>query len=430
MDKRRAIALQKQYLVPAVGTYYDEPLVLSHGQGHRIYDIEGREYLDFFGGILTVSLGHADPRVNARLHTQLDRMVHISTLYVNLPQVELAEKLAKLVPGDLQQWFFVNSGTEANETAVTFARAHTGRDEVVALRHAYSGRSTLAMSLTGQAAWRLPGANQPAIRHAHNPYCYRCALGQKYPECDLLCARDMEELIVTSTSGRIAAFIAEPIQGLGGFITPPPGYFQVATEIIRRYGGLFICDEVQTGWGRTGSKMFGIEHWDVVPDLMTFAKGLANGLPIGATVTTPAIGASLRGLTISTFGGNPLTMAAANAVVDIIVEEDLPSKVAVTGAHLRAGLEALADRFAAIGDVRGMGLMQGVELVHDRKTKEPAPRLVARLLEETRRRGLLIGKGGMHGNVLRMTPMLDVEKGEIDEALAILTGAFEALGAS
>ncbi|MDP2871097.1 MAG: aspartate aminotransferase family protein [Bacillota bacterium] len=430
MDKRRAIELQKRYLVPAIGTYYEEPLVVSHGQGHYLYDIEGREYLDFFGGILTVSIGHADPRINARIHDQVDRVVHTSTLYVNLPQVELAERLAKLVPGGLSQWFFTNSGTEANETAVTFARAHTGRDEVIALRHSYSGRSTLAMALTGQSVWRLPGSNQPAIRHAHNPYCYRCALGQKYPACDLLCARDIEEVIRTSTSGRIAAFIAEPIQGVGGFITPPPGYFQTAVEIIRRYGGLFICDEVQTGWGRTGGKMFGIEQWDVVPDLMTFAKGLANGLPIGATVTTEEIGASLRGLTISTFGGNPLTMAAASAVLDVIVDEGLPAKAVVTGGHLRAGLEALAQRFPVIGDVRGMGLMQGVELVRDRKTKEPAPEVVARLFEETRRRGLLIGKGGMYGNVLRITPMLDVQIGEIDTALRILTEAFEALPSS
>lgn len=429
MDKRRAIELQRRHIVPAISTYYAEPLVISHGRGHYIYDVEGREYLDFFGGILTVSIGHADPRVNARLHAQIDKVVHTSTLYVNLPQVELAEKLANLTPGNLDQWFFVNSGTEANETAVIFARAHTGRDEIIALRHAYSGRSTLTMSLTGQSGWRLPGANQPAIRHAHNPYCYRCAMGQKYPDCDLLCARDIEDLIRTSTSGRIAAFIAEPIQGVGGFITPPPGYFQVAADIIRRYGGVFICDEVQTGWGRTGSKMFAIEHWDVVPDLMTFAKGLANGCAIGAAVTTPEIGSSLRGLTISTFGGNPLSMAAASAVVDIIVDEDLPSKIAVTGAHLRAGLEALAETFAVIGDVRGMGLMQGMELVRDRKTKEPAPEVVSKLFEETRRRGLLIGKGGMYGNVLRITPMLDVDTNEIDIALSILADAFAAVQA-
>jgi len=430
LDKGQALEWQRRYLIPAVGTYYAEPLVVSHGEGHYLYDVDGREYLDFFGGILTVSIGHADPRINARVKAQLDKVVHTSSLYVNLPQVELARRLAELAPENLSQSFFTNSGTEANETAVMLARAHTGAEEVIALRNAYSGRSTLAMSLTGQANWRLPGADQPGIRHAHSPYCYRCSLGQKYPGCDLLCARDIEEVIRTTTRGRIAAFVAEPIQGVGGFVTAPPEYFKVAVEIVHRYGGVFICDEVQTGWGRTGEHVFGISHWGVVPDISTFAKGLANGVPIGATLTTPEIGASLKGLTISTFGGNPISMTAACATIDAILDGNLAGNAKVMGDRLRAGLDSLAGKHRSIGEVRGMGLMQGVELVRDRRTKEPGPDLVARIFEETRRRGLLIGKGGMYGNVLRITPMLDVSAPEVDRALDVLDRSFAAVEAA
>jgi len=427
MDKATTLQLNRDLLIPGVNTYYQQPLVISHGKGRYLYDADGREYLDFFGGILTVSIGHADERITTRVHEQVDKLWHTSALYVNEPHVGLAKRITDLTPGeDLTKAFFVNSGTEANETAVILARIHTQCEEVVALRHGYSGRSSMAMSLTGQAGWRLPGANQPGIKHAINPYCYRCALGQRYPECDMLCARDIEEVIRTSTSGRLAAFIAEPIQGVGGFVTAPPEYFEVAVEIVRRYGGLFICDEVQTGWGRTGDKMFGIEHWGVKPDIMTFAKGLANGLPIGATLTTPAIAASLKGFTLSTFGGNPVCTAAANAVIDTIVDEDLPNNAAVQGRRLREGLLALQEKHEIIGDVRGMGLMQGVELVHDRQTKRPGADLVNRVFEETRGRGLLIGKGGLFANVLRITPMLTVTGAEIDTALGILDEAFAA----
>ncbi len=426
METKTALQLQKDYLIAGVSPYYQQPLVIDHGQGRYLYDTEGNEYLDFFGGILTVSIGHADPRVAERVKDQVDRVSHTSAVYVNQPQVELAKLIGDLAPGDLRKSFFSNSGTEANETAVVLARAHTGADEVVALRHGYSGRSGMAMSLTGQSTWRLPGANQPGIKHAVNPYCYRCAMGQKYPDCGVLCARDVEDLIRTTTSGKIAAFIAEPIQGVGGFVTAPKEYFKIVVDIVHKYGGLFICDEVQTGWGRTGDKMFGIEHWGVVPDIMTFAKGLANGAPIGCTLTTSAIADSLRGYTLSTFGGNPVSCAAGCATLDVIVGENTPANCAKMGKKLRDGLDALKEKHRIIGDVRGMGLMQGVELVHDRKTKEPGPDLVNRVFEETKKRGLLIGKGGLYGNVLRITPMLTVEEAEVDVALKVLDDSFEA----
>jgi len=430
MDTKTALQWHNDYLIPGVAPYYKDPLVISHGKGHYLHDADGREYLDFFGGILTVSIGHADQRVAARVKEQVDKVSHTSAVYVNQPQVELAKRIADLAPGDLRKSFFTNSGTEANETAVVLARAHTGCDEVIALRHGYSGRSSMAMSLTGQSGWRLPGANQPGIKHAINPYCYRCAMGHKYPDCNMMCARDVEDIIRTSTSGRIAAFLAEPIQGVGGFVTAPPEYFKIVVDIVHRAGGLFICDEVQTGWGRTGDEMFGISHWGVVPDIMTFAKGLANGAPIGATLTTPSIAESLRGYTLSTFGGNPVSCAAACATLDVITGEDTPANCARMGRMLRDGLDALKDKYPIIGDVRGMGLMQGVELVHDRATKRPGPDLVGHVFEETKKRNLLIGKGGLYGNVLRITPMLTITEPEIEVALEILDESFAVASAA
>ncbi|MCP4566583.1 MAG: aminotransferase class III-fold pyridoxal phosphate-dependent enzyme, partial [FCB group bacterium] len=247
-----------EYMLPCVVNYYKEPLALTKGEGKYVYDAEGNQYLDFFCGILTTMLGHSHPEVNRRTKEQIDKLQHVSTLFQTIPMVELAEKMANITPGGLKKSFFTNSGTEADETAVMIAKKHTGCDDVIALRHAYSGRSSLAMSLTGHSSWRQPGASIPGIRHALSPYCYRCPMHLKYPGCELACAKDIEELILTSTSGKVACFLAEPIQGVGGFITPPKGYFETAIEIIRKYGGLFIADEVQTGFGRTGGKMFGI----------------------------------------------------------------------------------------------------------------------------------------------------------------------------
>src|SRR5580704_9592532 len=335
-------AKHKEFLFPSVANYYAEPVVLASGKGSRLKDLDGQSYLDFFGGILTVSLGQAHERVNRALHAQIDRLGHTSTLYPTLPIVELAEKLISLAPGEIKKAFFTTSGTEANETAVAAAQVHTGRLEVIALRHGYSGRSLLAQSLTAHASYRAVPTQVAAIKHAHAPYCYRCPFGLEYPSCEIRCAKDIEELIQTTTTGQIAGFLAEPILGVGGFITAPDGYFKVAVEIIKKYGGVFICDEVQTGFGRTGDKMWGIQHHEgVEPDIMTMAKGIANGLPIGATLATPAIADSWKGGNISTFGGNPLSCAAANATIDTIVEEKLPENAGKMGKVLREGLEAL-----------------------------------------------------------------------------------------
>lgn len=427
MDKNEIIEKQKKYLFSCVSTYYEEPLVIDHAKDQYVYDADGKQFLDFFGGILTVSVGHCNERVTKAIDEQTRKVQHLSTLYANEPQVRLAEKLAHITPGRLEKSFFTNSGTEANETAVLLAQLYTRCQDVIALRHSYSGRSYLALSLSAQSSWRLTPNVVPGVHHIANAYCYRCPFGLTYPSCDLKCAKDAEEAIQTMTSqGRVAAFLAEPIQGVGGFIVPPKDYFKEVVGIIRKYGGLFICDEVQTGWGRTGGKMFGIEHWGVDPDIMTFAKGMANGVPIGATIATPEVADSMKGNTISTFGGNPVTCTAARATIEVIEEENLVENARVMGQRLREGLNALKDKYPIIGDVRGMGLMQGMELVGEKK--KPDVENTKRVMELTKSNGLLIGKGGTYGNVLRIAPPLNTGKDQIDQALSILDRCFGRLG--
>jgi 4-aminobutyrate aminotransferase len=426
MKTQEVIEKHKKYLFPIVANYYEEPLVVDHAKGSYVYDLEGKEYLDFFGGIVTISVGHCNEKVTQSVQEQTKKLQHASTLYPNEPQVRLAEKLAQITPGRLQKSFFTNSGTEANETAVLLAQLHTKCQDVIALRHSYSGRSHLAMSLTAHSTWRLMPTPVAGIHHIPNAYCYRCPFGLTYPSCDLKCAKDLEEAIQTATSGRIAAFLAEPIQGIGGFITPPKEYFSEIVSIVRKYGGLFICDEVQTGWGRTGGKMFGIEHWGVQPDIMTFAKGMANGVPVGATIATPEIADSMKGMTISTFGGNPVTCTAALATIEVIEQENLTENARIMGQRLREGLETLKKKYPVIGDVRGMGLMQALELVGE--NKRPDPEAVRRLFERTKANGLLVGRGGLMGNVIRITPPLNVTKDQVEQALKMLDRSFSQMG--
>lgn len=430
MTKQEILVADREFLFPALFHYFAEPMVVTHARDQWVWDADGNQYLDFFGGILTVSVGHCNEFVNRRVHAQLDKLQHVSSVYVTEPVVALAKRIASLTPGGgaLNRSIFTNSGTEANETAIMAARCYTGSTDIVALRHSYHGRSNLAAALTGNHAWRTSGSPQPGIVFAHNAYCYRCPFGLEYPSCDVRCAQDVKELIQTTTGGRVAGFLAEPIQGVGGFITPPKEYFGIVSGIVRDHGGVIISDEVQTAWGRTGGgKWFGIEQYDVVPDIMTSAKGLANGSPIGLTVAKPEVAKALPAPTISTFGGNPVTSTAALAVLDFIEENNLRANTDAMGRHLRAGLDVLADKHPLIGEVRGMGLMLALELVRDRRTKEPAPRETTAVLEATRTQRILVGKGGLYGNVLRITPPLNIGKADIDQFLERLDRAFDAV---
>lgn len=427
MKKQEILDKQRKYLWPNHLLYYKEPVPLDRGEGLYVWDVDGNKYLDFFGGILTTIAGHNHPRVITRVREQIGKIIHTSTLYPNENHVKLAEKIAQIAPGDLQVSYFLNSGSEANETAVLLAQIYTGNREVIALRHGYSGRTQLAMSLTGHSTWRMGPTFSPDVKHAHSAYCYRCPLRLKHPGCDVACAQDLEDVIRTQTSGRIAAILAEPIQGVGGFITPPEGYFRIIEDIVRRYGGIFIADEVQTGFGRTGTHWFGIQHWGVEPDVMTMAKGIANGFPLSNVITRPDIAESMvgTGLTISTFGGNPVSAVASLATIEVLEEEAPPLHVQEVGHYLRTELDRMWEKYPLIGEVRGKGLMQGIEMVANRKTREPASDAANLLLEKAREGGLLLGKGGLYSNVIRIAPPLTAKKEDVDAALEMLDDAMD-----
>jgi 4-aminobutyrate aminotransferase len=426
MTKQEILLAQKEFLFPAVFHYFQEPLVVSHAKDQYVWDADGNQYLDFFGGIVTVSVGHCNESVNRKVHEQLDRLQHVSTVFANEPQVALAQKLAQITPGGaLRKTYFTNSGSEANETAILAARCYTGSTEIIALRHSYHGRTSGMMGVTGQSTWKL-GPPQPGVVHAVNAYCYRCPFGLEYPSCEVKCAQDIEQVIRTTTSGRVAGLIAEPIQGVGGFVTPPKEYFKIVTDIVRQYGGIFIADEVQTAWGRTGSKWFGIEHWGVQPDIITSAKGLGNGMPIGVTIARPEVADAMKGASISTFGGNPVVTTAAKAVLDYIEEQNLLRNTEETGAYFKGKLLDLKDKYQMIGDVRGMGLLLAMELVEDRRSKAPATAATLQMMEAARANRIMIGRGGLYGNVLRMSPPMNIGKSDVDEFILRLDASLAA----
>jgi alanine-glyoxylate transaminase / (R)-3-amino-2-methylpropionate-pyruvate transaminase len=419
----------KRYLFPCAPPYYNEPLVLVEGRGTTVIDAEGREFLDCFSGILTTGVGHCHPEVVERVRDQVGTLGHISTLYMHENHVAMAKRLTELAPGRLTRSFFTNSGTEAIETAIIMACLYTGRSEIIALRQGYSGRSILATNLTAHASWRPLPTTVPGIKHVMSPYPYRCPF--KSP-CDESCVeafgRDLEDVIVTTTTGQPAAFLAETIQGVGGYIVPPPGYFQKMVEIIHKHGGLFICDEVQAGFGRTGDKWFGIEHWNVEPDIMVMAKTIASGFPVGATMTRDEIAEAWKAKTISTFGGNPIAMAAGLATTDVMMREDVRARAATRGRQLREGLLALQRQYEWIGEVRGMGLMQALELVDDPAAKTPSPLKAKQLMEATKEERLLIGVGGLNGHVIRLGPSLLITEAEVGDALDRLGRACKRVG--
>ncbi len=401
-----------KYLLPCIKHIYKDAPLFVKGKNQFLYDDNGKEYLDLFAGIVTVSVGHCNDKVLAATIKQASTLQHTSTAFMTQPIIDLAEKLASITPGKLEVSFITNSGTEANETAIRLARLKSKKNEVIALQHSYHGESHLASSLTGNHNWRpeLPGAN--SIVFAANPYCYRCPFNKTPDNCSLECVKDVERVIQTQTPGSAACMIVEPIQGVGGAITPPADYFKELHKVLQKYGIYLIADEVQTGFGRTGQAMFGITSYGVEPDIMTMAKGLANGIPIGAMIATPEMAKAATKQQINTFGGNPISSATAIAVIDTIIEEKLMDNCKTIGDYILTGLNELKKDFPILADIRGKGLMLGVEIANS--NKDPLVAETNKIIEDLKDNGIIIGKGGIFGNVLRIKPPMIITKANVD----------------
>jgi alanine-glyoxylate transaminase / (R)-3-amino-2-methylpropionate-pyruvate transaminase len=431
-SRDEVLAMRREFLTPGLITYYREPLMVVEGHMQYVWDEAGTQYLDAFAGIVTVSVGHCHPKIVERVREQVGRLQHTTTIYLHPAVAELGQKLAGHMPSgsDLSVSYFTNSGSEANEIAVLSSREFTGNVDVISLRNGYHGGTQATMGLTAHGSWKFKSNPTVGVKHATPAYCYRCPYGLEYPSCDVKCARDVLDLIRYETPGEVACFIAEPIQGVGGVVTPPPEYFQIVYDIVRAHGGLCIADEVQTGFGRTGTKFWGFENWGVTPDLVTMAKGIGNGVPLGACTTRPEIARVMKNrVHFNTFGGNPISMTQGLATLEVIESEGIQENALRVGKHLRDRLFELQERQPLIGDVRGMGLLLGVELVRDRQTKEPATTETADLLELCKERGLLIGKGGLAGNTLRIKPPMCLTCDDadflvdcLDEVLGLISG--------
>ena len=408
---------KKKYIMPCLGHFYRKPRQMVRGSMQYLFDSEGRKYLDCFAGVSVINCGHCNPEITEKVTKQVETLQHVCNIYLTENFVNLAEKLAEVTPGDLQKSFFCSTGTEATEGAALLATIYTGRSEFIALRNGLHGRTKLTMSLTGIGMWRTDPNPVGGIQFAPNPYCYRCPLGKKHPECDLACANEVETIIKTATSGSPAAFIAESIQGNAGIIVPPAGYFKRVKEIVAGCGGLFIADEVQTGFARTG-KMFAIEHADVVPDIMCVAKALGNGQPISAFIASAKVADSYTKPGASTLGGNPVSSTAGLAVLNYIEEHGLKENAAARGEQLRAGLREIQKRHPIIGDIRGLGLMTGAEFAH--ADKSPAPEELDTVLEELKDRGFIVGKNGVARNVMAFQPPLIITEENINDVLDAL----------
>ena len=409
---------KKKYIMPCLAHFYNEPRQMVRGEMQYLYDSEGRKYLDCFAGVSVMNCGHCNPEITKRVCEQVTTLQHVCNIYLTENFVNLAERLAEVTPGSLQKSFFCSTGTEANEGAALLASIYTKSSEFLALRNGLHGRTKLGMSLTGIQMWRTDPNPVGGISFAPNPYCYRCPLGKKHPECHLACADMVEDIIRTATSGRPAALIAEPIQGNAGIVVPPKGYFRRIKEILEKYHALLIIDEVQTGFARSG-KMFAIENFDVVPDIMTVAKALGNGAPISAFISTAEIADTYTKPGASTLGGNPVSTTAGLAVLDYIRDHGLMENARARGQQLKSGLEELQKKYPALGDIRGIGLMVGAEFIHP-GDGSPDPELLEDVLETLKDRGFIIGKNGIARNVMAFQPPLVITETDVNDVLNAL----------
>ena len=423
------LALRKQFLNPGIFLYYKKPLMLVEGKMQYVWDETGKRYLDGLGGIVTISVGHCHPHVVEAARRQNETLQHSTTIYLHPNIAEYAQKLASKMPGDLKACYFVNSGSEANDLALLMARAYTGNYDVIALRNSYHGGNAGTMGVTAHGTWKFNVPHSFGVHHAAVPDPYRGPHGRNDPDAGKKYAADVKQLIDFATSGQVAGFLAESIQGVGGVVVFPDGYLKHAYEHVRAAGGVCIADEVQAGFGRTGTHFWGFETQGVIPDIVTMAKGIGDGCPLAAVVTTHKIASVLaKRIHFNTFGGNPVVSAIGKAVLEVIEREKLQENSLVQGSYLLAGLEKLKAKHLIIGDVRGKGLMLGIELVKDRQTKEPAKAECAQVLELTREMGLLLGKGGLQGSVIRFAPPMCITRADADFLLEALDAAFSEAG--
>ena len=419
---------RRQFLNPGIFLYYKRPLMIVEGKAQYVFDEHGRRYLDALGGIVTISVGHCHPDVVEAARQQNELLQHSTTISLHPNIAEYARKLAAKMPGALKICYFVNSGSEANDLALLMARAYTGNYDVIALRNSYHGGNASGMALTAHRTWKFNVPHSFGVHHAIAPDPYRGAWGRDDPHAGRHYAADVRSLIEHATSGHLGAFIAESIQGVGGCVVFPQNYLKHAYEHVRAAGGLCIADEVQTGFGRTGTHYWGFDTQGVIPDIVTMAKGIGNGCPLGAVVTTPKIAAALAQRThFNTFGGNPVVCAQGSAVLEVIDREKLQANTLKIGNRILAGLNKLKEKHSIIGDVRGKGLLLGIELVKDRQSKEPAKEECAQVMETAKEMGLLLGKGGLWGQTVRFSPPMCINEQDADFLLEVLDRALASL---
>jgi alanine-glyoxylate transaminase / (R)-3-amino-2-methylpropionate-pyruvate transaminase len=422
------LRLRKEFLNPGIFLYYKKPIMFVEGKMQYVWDEHGRRYLDALGGIVTISVGHCHPDVVAAANRQNETLQHSTTIYLHPNIAEYAQKLASKMPGDLKVCYFVNSGSEANDLALLMARVYTGNFDVIALRNAYHGGSAATMGLTAHRTWKFNVPHSFGVHHTIAADPYRGAWGRDDADAGKNYAADVKSVLDYATSGQVAAFIAESIQGVGGCVVFPDGYLKHVYEHVRAAGGVCIADEVQAGFGRTGTHYWGFETQGVIPDIVTMAKGIGNGCPLGAVVTTPKIAATItQRIHFNTFGGNPVVCAQGKAVLDVIERERLQENALKIGNKLLTDLNELKQKHDLIGDVRGKGLMLGIELVRDRRTKEPAREECAQILESCKDMGLLLGKGGLWGQTIRFSPPMCLHGQDADFLLQVLDQAFRDL---
>jgi len=431
-------------------TYYSKPLLIHQGKMQWLWDHKGQRYLDMFGGIVTVSVGHCHPTVTDALHKQIDRLWHTTNIYMHPAVHQYAEKLVKTLPDNLKVVYFVNSGSEANDLAMLMSRLYTGNNDIITFRNAYHGMSPYTMGLTAHSTWKFKVPSGMGIHHVMNPDVYQglwgtvgCRDCPVVPEGVSVCEEgegecqdavdkymhQLDELIRYSLpkGNSVAGFFAESIQGVGGTVQYPKGYLKAAFARVRELGGVCISDEVQTGFGRTGDHFWGFQGHDVVPDIVTMAKGMGNGFPMGAVVTTPEIAATMsQALHFNTFGGNPMASTVGMAVLDVMEQEQTMQNSKEVGTYLLQKLVKLVDRYRIVGDVRGKGLMIGIEMVEDKETKKPLnPAAMMDIWDRTKEGGVLIGKGGFYGSVFRLKPPMIVSKEDADLTVAVIEEAIK-----